>query len=70
MKKARFSDVLDAAESLPLEAREELVEILRKRTTEERRSEIARSVKAARSEHRKGKSRECSVDEIMKEISE
>lgn len=41
MIKTIFSEILDAAGALPIDAREELIEILHKRTIEERRTEIA-----------------------------
>ena len=68
MKKTNLAYVLDAAESLPLEVREELVEILHKRTVDERRNDLARDVKIARSDLRHGKCRASSPDSIMREI--
>ena len=68
MKKNDFADVLDAAGNLPLEVREELVEILHKRTVDERRNDLARDVKNARSDHRHGKCKVASPDGIMREI--
>lgn len=69
MKKAGiFSDVVEAAGNLPLDAREELVEILQKRAAEERRAELVRDVRAAREEHRQGVTRRSTAAGIMKEI--
>ena len=68
MKKNDFADVLDAAGNLPLEVREELVEILHKRTVDERRNDLARDVKNARSDLLHGKCRAVSPDGIMREI--
>jgi hypothetical protein len=68
MIKTNFSEILDAAGTLPVDAREELIEILQKRTVEERRTEISREIKNARSEHKKGKSKAVSSNELMKEL--
>lgn len=68
MKKASFSDVLDVVENLSLDAREELIEILHKRATEERRAELAKDVRNARIENRRGKSKAMSAKAIMDEI--
>lgn len=68
MIKRDFSEILDAAGSLPVDAREELIEILQKRTVEERRAEISREIKNARNEHKKGKSKAVAGDELMKEL--
>lgn len=69
MKKSyQFSDVLEAAESLPLDAQTQLVEILRKRTIEQRRLVLAKEIRNARSEHRRGRSKPTSPDAIMQEI--
>lgn len=55
MIKANFSETLDAAVALPLDTREELIEILHKRMIEDWREEIAQDIKNARSEHKSGK---------------
>jgi hypothetical protein len=68
MKKSTFADVLDAAGNLPVEEREELVELLHKRTIEERRAELSREVKNARSDYKNRKYAVSSADDIMKEI--
>ncbi|MBN1983689.1 MAG: hypothetical protein JW795_19295 [Chitinivibrionales bacterium] len=68
MKKVTFSDVLDAAESLPIDEKEELVELLHKRTIEERRRELTKDVKKARSDFRHGRTKSVSADALMKEI--
>jgi hypothetical protein len=68
MKKSTFSDVLDAAGSLPVQDREELVELLQKRTIEERRSELFRDIKSSRSDYKNRKFKAASADNIMKDI--
>jgi hypothetical protein len=68
MKKTTFSDVLDAAGSLPVQEREELVELLHKRTVEDRRAELCQDIKNARSDYKNHKYSVASADAIMKEI--
>jgi hypothetical protein len=69
-KHDNFSTVLEAAGHLPLEAKEELIEILRKRAIEQRRSELAAEVRSARLDSKRGRCKAASVDTIMEEILE
>jgi hypothetical protein len=68
MKKNNFADVLDAAGSLPVDEREELVELLHKRTIEERRTELSKDIKNARADYKNRKYSAASVKDIIKEI--
>ncbi len=68
MKKINFAEVLDAAGSLPVDEREELVELLQKRTIEERRAELSRDIKNARADYKHRKYAAASAKDIMKEI--
>jgi len=68
MKKVTFSDVLEAAGSLPIDEREDLLELLHKRTVEERRTELAKDTKNARADFRHGRIKAVSADALMKEI--
>jgi hypothetical protein len=68
MKKSNFSDVLDAAGSLPVDEQEELVELLHKRTIEERRIELSNDIKNARTDYKNRKYSAASAKDIMKEI--
>ncbi len=68
MKKNNFSDILDAAGSLSVDEREELIQILHKRTIEERRAELLRDIKNARTEYKKRKYSVSSPEDIMNEI--
>jgi len=68
MIKANFAEILDAAATLPVDAREELIEILQKRTIEERRKTITREIKGARDDHKKKKSRKVTSSEFMDEL--
>ena len=53
MLKTNFSEILDAADTLSVDARETLIEILQKRTIEERRAEIAREIKKAKNKYKR-----------------
>lgn len=63
-----FGEVLDDAERLTQEEQEELLEILTRRIAERRRTGLARDVRSARAEWRKGECRSANPDEIMSEI--
>ena len=69
MKKTEnFAEVLEAAGSLTLDAQEELIEILQKRTIEHRREKVAKEIRDARSEHKRGRSKPSTADDIIDEI--
>jgi sirohydrochlorin ferrochelatase len=65
-----FDQVLDAIEHLPEDQQADIIDVVRRRLAERGRRRVIADVKAARLEHAAGKSREASVDEIMKEIEE
>jgi hypothetical protein len=63
-----FREILDAAERLTPDEQETLMDILNRRLRLWRRAELAREVREAQTEYRKGESRPMSPGEIMKEI--
>lgn len=65
-----LGNVLDMVAKLPLEDKQECVEILQKKIVEERRSQIAAEIKEGREEFKAGKLKPITVDELMKEIAE
>ena len=67
-KTLRYGDLLEIIDRLPLEERESLVEVVRRRNSEDGRRRITASVRAAKREHRRGKSKPASAEEIMREI--
>jgi hypothetical protein len=66
--KATFHDVLEAADHLPLDDQETLVEIINRRVIEQRRAELIKTVKKARKEFDQNKCRPSTPDELMGEI--
>jgi hypothetical protein len=66
--KSKFGAVLEATESLNLEEREALVEVLRRRTIEERRAQLKREVAQANDQFAKGKCKPATTAQIMREL--
>lgn len=64
-----FGQVLEAADRLSPEEQETLIDILRRRAIESRRREIARDIRGAQQEFRKGRCRTTTPAEIVKEIT-
>ena len=68
MKSTTFDEVLDIIESFPEEQRESIVEIVKRRLTEERRERLAQTIKEAREEYARGEVRRGTVDDLIREI--
>lgn len=64
----RFGELVEMIDRLSLEQRESLVEVVRRRNSVEQRQRIAASVRSAKREHRRGKCKPTSADELMREI--
>ena len=64
----RFADLVEMIDRPPLDQRESLVDVIRKRMTDEERHRIAASIRSARREHRRGRCKPTTPDEIMREI--
>jgi hypothetical protein len=65
-----FSEALELIESLPEEDRRDLLDIVRRRLVEERRTEIAKSIQAARGEWACGEVTRGTVDDLLRELPE
>jgi hypothetical protein len=65
----RFADLLEMIERLPLDERESLIDVARKRLAQDERKRIAASVRSARREHARGKTKPVTADELMREIT-
>ncbi len=68
MKTTTFDEALDIIESFPEEQRESIVEIVKRRLTEERRERLAQTVKEARQEYARGEVRRGTVDDLISQI--
>ena len=68
MKSTTFDEALDIIESFPEKQRESIVEIVKRRLTEERRERLAQTIKKAREEYARGEVRRGTVDDFIREI--
>jgi len=66
----QFQQAIETVEQLPSDDQALLIEIIRQRLIDQRRSEIAEEIKEARIAYRKGKVHRGSVEDLMKEVSE
>jgi hypothetical protein len=65
-----FQVALETVEELTPEDQEMLVEIVRRRLIEQRRTELAQDIAAAREAYRRGDVRRGTVDDLMAELAE
>ena len=65
-----FQKALEIIESLPEERRESLMDIVKRRLTEERRNHLAHSIEQAREEYKRGEVKRGTVDDLMRELPE
>jgi hypothetical protein len=63
-----YGQVLDSIEALPEDQQESLLDIVRKRLAERRRTALVKSVGEARKEFKSGKLRPATSSEIMRKI--
>ena len=70
MKTATFDEALDIIESFPEDQRESIVEIVKQRLAEERRGQLAQTIKEAREEYARGEVRRGTVDDLIGEIAQ
>lgn len=63
-----FGEVLEAADSLSFDEQETLIDILQRRMIEQRRTELAEDIQAARKEFQAGHCQPATASEIMKDI--
>jgi len=70
MKTGTFDEALEIIESFPEEQKESIIEIVKRRLTEERRERLAQTVKEAREEYVRGEVRRGTVDDLMLEITQ
>ena len=63
-----FGEILEAADDLPVEDQETLLDILKSRLRDRRRAELAKDIQEAGKEFEKGSCRPVTPDELMREI--
>jgi hypothetical protein len=64
----RFADLVEMIDRLPLDQRESLVDVVRKRIADDQRRRIAASIQSARREHKRGRCKPTTPEELMREI--
>lgn len=67
-KTLSFGEVLETVEQLSLEDQAALIDIIRRRIIEQRRSELAKDIQEAQKEFKAGNARPATPDELMAEI--
>ena len=63
-----FADIVELTETLDLEQKQELIDVLRQRTRQARRKALVRRVRLAEKEFRDGKGKAMSAAAIMAEV--
>jgi hypothetical protein len=64
-----FDHLLTEFSQLPLEDQEMLLDILKKRTIEQKRMRVAQEVREAQEEHRRGLTRKGTVEDLIKDLA-
>ena len=67
-KSTAFERVVDLTEALSLEEKETLLQVLRQRTIQQRRKQLAEDSRKARKEFRQGLGKPSSPSQLMREI--
>ena len=68
MTQITFETILDAADQLPLEDQENLIDILQKRLRDHRRAELVQEVQQAQQEFAQGQCKIATPQQIIEEI--
>ena len=63
-----FQKALDAIESLPIDAQEEIIDIIKKRLAEDRREEIAANAYEAIIAVREGRAKYGTIEDLKKDL--
>ena len=63
-----FDNMLDSVSKLPVDEQLMLAEIIKKRIIEQRRKELADSVKESMIEYNSGKAKTGAVDDLLREL--
>lgn len=70
MGPSRFQEVIETVEALPPDDQTLLIEIIRQRLIQHRRSELATEIAEAREAYRRGEVRRGTVADLMEELTE
>ena len=68
MIQTTFAEILEAAEQLPLEDQENLIDILQKRLRDRRRAYLVKDVQEAQKEFADGNCQPVTPEQLMEEI--
>ncbi len=68
MIQTTFAEILEAADQLPLEDQENLIDILQKRLQDHRRACLVKDVQEAQKEFAEGKCQPLTPEQLMEEI--
>ncbi|MBW4622466.1 MAG: hypothetical protein KME17_24305 [Cyanosarcina radialis HA8281-LM2] len=68
MAQTTFADILEAADRLPLEEQESLIDVLQNRLRERKRKALVRDVYEAQQEFAQGKCQIMTPEQLMEEI--
>ncbi|MDJ0717844.1 MAG: hypothetical protein QNJ54_27090 [Prochloraceae cyanobacterium] len=68
MSQTTFAEILEAADCLPLEEQEDLINILQNRLRDRRRAEKIRDVQEAQKEYAEGKCQPVTPEQLMEQI--
>ena len=66
----RFDAVVEAVEALPLEEQEMLVDLIRRRWTEQRRAEIGAAISQSLEEYQKGEVGRGTLEDLFRQTEE
>ncbi|WP_036483039.1 hypothetical protein [Myxosarcina sp. GI1] len=68
MAQINFGEILEAAEQLSIEEREDLIRILQNRLREQKRADVVKDVREAQQEFERGECQPVTLEQLMKEI--
>ena len=69
-QQVRFQDAIETVEALPLYQQEDLIDIMRRRLAERKRTELAEQIRLARAEYGRGEIRSGTVADLMNEVQD
>ena len=67
-KLATFADVVEAADQLTLDEQQALLDLLKRRISEQERKQILQDVEDGRQEYARGECRVATPEEILKDV--